>query len=146
MRDAIEILVGGVVLAAAAAFLVYLNDAARGSAGGDGYELVASFSRAGSISAGSDVRIAGVRVGAVDGVGLNYESYQAEVRIRMRREARVPIDSTAQIRSDGIFGNAYIEIVPGAEDETLVHGDSFDFTSGAVDVIDLVGRAVTGGD
>lgn len=140
-REFLEIVTGGVVLAVAAAFLVYLNLASAGSAS-DGYELTASFSRVDGVSPGDDVRLVGVRVGSVSGVEIDYENYRARIRLSIDESAVIPDDSVAEIRSDGLLGGAYVSILPGASEVYLAPGEAFGFTRGAVDFIDLLGKAV----
>ena len=48
------------------------------SAVGDSYELTASFRSVDGITVGTDVRLAGVKVGRVTSMALNPETYRAE--------------------------------------------------------------------
>lgn len=143
-REFLEIVTGGVVLAAAAAFIVYLN-VGGGGGGSGGYGLTASFSRVDGVVAGDDVRLVGVRVGSVEGVDIDYERYRASVRLSIEEDVRIPDDSVAEIRSDGLLGGGYVSILPGASEINLADGEAFGFTRGAVDFIDLLGKAVGGG-
>ena len=145
-RDYLETAVGGLVLAAAVGFLLYVNDIRGGSAEDGTYELVAYFGRANGLAVGSEVRLAGVRIGSVREVRIDYDRYQAEVRMEVAAASRIPEDSTAQIRGDGLFGSSYIGVVPGGSDEMLDTGEVFSVTQGAVDLVDLLGRAVAGGE
>ncbi len=138
-KDLAETVAGAVVLAVAAAFLVYIASFA-GSAGGSGYELAATFPRADGIARGSEVRLAGVRIGSVRSVAVDPGTYLAEARLEIHSELEIPEDSSAEIRSDGLLGGSYVDIVPGAEDAMLAAGDSFAFTRGSVSLLDLVGR------
>ncbi len=144
-REFLEIVTGGVVLAAAAAFVVYLNIGGGGGESGGSYGLTASFSRIDGISAGDDVRLVGVRVGSVEGIDIDYDRYRASVRLSIAGGVRIPDDSVAEIRSDGLLGGGYVSILPGASETNLAAGDAFGFTRGAVDFIDLLGKAVGGG-
>ena len=145
-RDYLETAVGGLVLAAAVGFLLYVNGIREGSAGDGSYELVAYFGRANGLAVGSEVRLAGVRIGSVREVRIDYDRYQAEVRMEVAAASRIPEDSAAQVRGDGLFGGSYIGVEPGASDEMLDAGEVFAFTQGAVDLVDLLGRVVAGGE
>lgn len=145
-RDLVETLAGGVVLAAAVAFLFYVNSARDGVGLNDSYELYAQFGRADGLGPGSEVRLAGVQIGAVREVVIDYQSYRADVRMQIHGEALVPEDSAAQIRGEGLFGGSYVSVEAGASDEMLVAGDRFAITVGAVDLVDLLGRAISGGE
>jgi hypothetical protein len=74
-----EIFVGAAVVAAAAGFFAYAASSAGGMSGGaDAYELSASFRSAEGIGVGTEVRLAGVRVGTVTGMELDPETFRAE--------------------------------------------------------------------
>lgn len=145
-RDLLETVAGGVVLAAAVAFLVYVNSARDGVSLSDSYELHAQFGRADGLGPGSEVRLAGVRIGAVRDIAIDYRSYRADVRMQIQGDALVPEDSAAQIRGEGLFGGSYVSVEPGASDEMLAAGDRFAVTVGAVDLVDLLGRAISRGE
>lgn len=142
-REAFEIITGGVVLAAAVLFLVYVGNLSGGQAGSDGYALSAKFGRSGGLQAGDEVRLAGVRIGAVRSVNVDYQDYRAAVGLEIERDASIPEDSIAEIRMDGLFGGAYLSVVPGAADEVLGDGDEFLATRSAVDLVDLIGRTIS---
>ena len=69
-----EIVVGGAVLAGALAFALYAGQATGLSGAGTGYELNASFRSLEGVSVGTDVRLAGVKIGTVTNVELNPET------------------------------------------------------------------------
>jgi phospholipid/cholesterol/gamma-HCH transport system substrate-binding protein len=139
-----ETVVGGVVLAAAVGFFIYAGQTAEVGLGGGSYELSASFRKADGVAAGGDVRISGVRVGSVREIALDPQSYQARVVMAIRDEVVVPDDSAATIASDGLLGGAYVSIQPGGSEFGLEPGDEFSYTQGSVDLLDLVGRAISG--
>jgi len=141
-RELLETVIGGVVLVAAVVFVIYLNGARDSSLKGASYELEASFSDVGGLSTGSDVRMAGVRVGTVRDVGIDYDTYQAVVRMEIAGDALVPEDSLAAVVTSGLLGDTSLSIIPGAEEEALLPGDSFVYTRGAVDIINAIVGAV----
>ncbi len=65
-RNAIEPILGALVLAAAVAFLVFAYNKA-GQRSFNGYPLTARFSSIGGLETGGDVRIGGVKVGQITG-------------------------------------------------------------------------------
>jgi phospholipid/cholesterol/gamma-HCH transport system substrate-binding protein len=65
------------------------------------------------ISVSSPVVIAGVRVGDIEQVSL--EGGLARVDLRLREDIRIPQNSVATRRADKLFGDSYIEIIPGSE-------------------------------
>ena len=141
---AAETLVGAAVLAVAGAFLVYAAQTADVSTGAGAYDLVAKFRKADGVTAGADVRVSGVKVGSVRTVSLDPESYQAVATLSIRAGVSIPEDSSAAIAADGLLGGAHVAIQPGGSEFMLESGDEFDFTQGSVNVMDLIGRFVTG--
>jgi len=137
----VETLVGAVVIAIAAGFLVYgfsLTDVR----GGNGYHVSAAFDRVDGLSTGSDVRMSGIKVGTVTSQRLDPETYQAVVTLSLRPEIKLPTDSNAKITTEGLLGGNYVSITPGGSQDMLAEGDEIMFTQGSVDLIGLVGQAI----
>lgn len=139
-----EAVIGAVVIAVAGGFFVYAAQTANISVGGT-YPLIAEFRRADGLTIGGDVRISGVKVGTVREMGLNSDTFEARVRMAIREGVRIPDDSAATIGSDGLLGGAHIAIQVGGSPDVLEPGETFMFTQGAVNILDLVNRAITGG-
>jgi len=142
--ERIELWVGGAVLAVAAGFLLWSTSGsglARGL-GGDGYELRAAFPSVDGIEVGTDVRVAGVKVGKVTGIDLNPQTYLAEARLRIPSRILMPSDSAALIQSDGLLGGAYIELQPGGAPDNLGPGDEIEDVQGAVSLLSLMMKFV----
>ena len=88
-----EVVVGGVVLAAAIGFGIYAAQIAGISSGGDSYTLNASFRSLEGVSVGTDVRLAGVKIGTVTSVELN----AADISGRYHRECCPRISKSLMI-------------------------------------------------
>ena len=142
--NTVEALIGGVVLAAAAGFIVYAANTADIGGGAGGYELVAKFRKAEGLATGGDVRIGGVKVGSITDMSLDPESYRAVVRLSIRDEIRIPEDSDAKITSSSLLGDSYLAIGPGGSDFMLEDGDEIEFTQDSINLIDMVGRFIHG--
>ncbi|KEJ95702.1 phospholipid/cholesterol/gamma-HCH transport system substrate-binding protein [Pseudosulfitobacter pseudonitzschiae] len=140
-----EVLVGGVVLAAAVAFGIYAAQAAGLRSGGDSYPLHASFRSLEGVSVGTDVRLAGVKVGTVSGVALNPETFRADTTVDVAKTIEIPDDSAIVISSEGLLGGNFVEIVPGGSPFFFEPGDQFTDTQGAVSLISLLLKFVGGG-
>ncbi|MEX0280398.1 MAG: outer membrane lipid asymmetry maintenance protein MlaD [Arenibacterium sp.] len=141
-----EILVGGAVLAAAIAFGVYATQSTGFGETGGNYELSASFRSLEGIAVGSDVRLAGVKVGTVTSVNLNPETYRADTNISVQDGIEIPDDSAIIISSEGLLGGNFVEIMPGGSPFYFAAGDEIEDTQGAVSLISLLVRFVAGGD
>lgn len=86
-----------------------------------GYDLVAYFPSAEGIYPSTQVRVAGVAVGAVRSISI--KEGKAKVELEMSGEMQLPTDSTAELRSEGVLGDKYVRITPGKGDVLLDDGD-----------------------
>lgn len=140
-----EILTGGAVMALAVGFFLYAANATgmRGPAAGH-YELTASFRSAEGVSVGTDVRLAGVKVGTVTALDLNPDSFRADARFTVREGIDLPDDSVVMVASEGLLGGTFVELVPGGSPFNLGPGDEVLDTQGAVSLISLLLKFVAG--
>ena len=142
-----EVILGGAVLAVALGFVLYAGQiVGLGVSDRNGYVLGASFQSAQGVAAGSDVRMAGVKVGSVTALSIDPATFRAEMEIRMRDDLRLPEDSAAIIASEGLMGGSFVEILPGGSPYELGHGDRIADTQSAVSLVNLLLRAATGGE
>ncbi|SMO77248.1 outer membrane lipid asymmetry maintenance protein MlaD [Ruegeria faecimaris] len=139
-----EVLVGGAVLAGAIAFGVYASQSTGLSQGGSGYELNASFRSLEGVGVGTDVRLAGVKIGTVTGVTLNPETYRADTTFAISDGILVPDDSAIVISSEGLLGGNFVEVMPGGSLFNFEPGDQVEDTQGAVSLISLLVKFVAG--
>ncbi len=139
-----EVATGAVVLAVAVGFLFYVMQAAGVGGLGRTYDLTASFRSVEGVSVGTDVRLAGVKIGSISDVDLNPETYRGDATLAIMRGVEVPNDSAAVVASEGILGGNFIEIVPGGSLEMYAAGDEILDTQGAVSLISLLLKFVTG--
>lgn len=144
-ENRIEIIVGGAVLAVAIGFVVYAGQLSGFSTGGDSYELTASFRSADGVDVGTDVRLAGVKVGRVTAMALDPETYRAGTTFSVTHGINVPDDSAVAISSEGLLGGNYLEILPGGSPFHFEPGDQIEFTQGSVSLVSLLMKFV-GGD
>lgn len=137
-----EVLVGGAVLAVAAGFLFYAGQVTGFSGPSDSYDLHASFRSVEGISVGSDVRLAGVKVGTITSLELNPATFFADATVAVQNDIALPTDSAILISSEGLLGGNYVEIVPGGALENLAPGDEIEDTQGAVSLTTLLMKFV----
>lgn len=81
-----------------------------------GYTLVAGFSNLKELKAGDDIRMAGVRIGAVEITRL--AGRRAEAVLRIDKKVTIPGDAKATIASAGLLGTNYIAIDLGTSTMT----------------------------
>ena len=138
--SAAETVIGAVVIAAAVGFVVYAGQAVGFRLDDAAYELSADFRSADGISVGTDVRMAGIRVGTVTGLTLDPETYRAQARFAIREDLAIPEDSDVKIATESLLGGAYVEITPGASEFMLAAGDEIVNTQGSVNLLNLLMR------
>jgi phospholipid/cholesterol/gamma-HCH transport system substrate-binding protein len=143
-NNTVETLIGAVVVIVATVFLFFAYTS-TGSGGIKGYDVRARFASVDGISAGTDVRLHGIKVGSVSGLSLDPKSYMAVAHLSIRNDVQLPDDSSIKITSAGILGNSYIAISPGGSDTMVKPGGEIHDTQGAVDLMGLVGRYINGG-
>lgn len=141
-----EVIVGGAVLALAIGFGVYAAQIAGVGGGGAGYPLSASFRSADGVSLGTDVRMAGVKVGTVTGIDLDPQTFRAVTTFTVQNGIEVPDDSSVVISSEGLLGGNYVELLPGGSPFAYEAGDEVLDTQGAVSLVSLLMKFVAGGN
>ncbi len=144
-----EVLTGAGVLAVALGFAAYAGFGGALAPVGDSYALTASFRSVDGITVGTDVRLAGVRVGSVTRLDLNPETYFADATVSVKSGISVPDDSAILISSEGLLGGNFVEIQPGGSPVSFAPGAEIEDTQGAIGLIALlmkfVGQAADGG-
>ena len=146
-ENKLEVIIGAAVLTVALGFVVFLFQSTGLSVSNSGhYELKADFRSADGIHVGTDVRLAGVKVGSVSDLGLNAEAYRAEAELAIKNKIDIPDDSSLAVSSEGLLGGNFIEIIPGASYEYMQPGDEFLDTQGSVSLISLLLKFVSGSD
>jgi len=141
-----ESLIGVLVLAVAGLFLFYAYQASGRALTARTYSLGAVFGRVDGVTPGAEVRISGVKVGAVSNSTLDPKTFEARVTLSVARDVAIPEDSVAKVVSDGILGGAHVSIEPGGSDVMLAEGDTIAITQGSVDLLGLAMQAFTNGD
>ncbi len=145
MRESVsEVITGAAVLAGAVAFLFYAAQATGFSDSTAGYSLNASFRSAEGVKVGTDVRLAGVKVGTVTGMALNSDTFRADTTMSLIPAVQVPNDSTLVISSEGLLGGNFVEIMPGGSLDNYAPGAEILDTQGAVSLLSLLVKFAAG--
>ena len=139
MRDnLVETAVGAIVIAIAAIFFYYVYQTSGDGKAASGYRVVAEFDNIGAIDVGTDVRLAGIKVGTVETQELNPESFQARVTMAIDPAVRLADDSSAKVTNEGLLGGAFIALEPGGAETKIENGGEISNTQGAIDIWKLV--------
>lgn len=141
-----EAAVGAAVVAVAIGFLVYASQFTNLRSDGAGYALTASFRSIEGVSVGTDVRLAGVKIGTVTDITLNPATFRADAEFTVAEGVELPDDSAVVISSEGLLGGNYVEILPGGSPFNFAEGDEIEDTQSSVSLVSLLLKFVTGGD
>ena len=147
MRNSVfETILGIVVIFVAGAFLMFALGTTDKSNGAGYYRVKANFNQIVSVEPGTDVLLAGVKVGRVVEVSLNPKTYEAEVVLAVRNDIELPDDSDAKVSNYGLLGGAFVGIEPGGSFDMISTDGSgqISYTRGSVDLITMFGSAVSG--
>lgn len=107
------------------------------------YSIQAVFDNVAGVKKGGAVQIAGVVVGEVAGIHLG-EDETAVVELTISKEIKVPVDSIASVKSQGIIGDKYIQLSLGGDDENLEQGGTIVDTESSVDIESLISKFAFG--
>jgi phospholipid/cholesterol/gamma-HCH transport system substrate-binding protein len=144
LRDnLVEAVVGLLVVLLAAWFIAF---AWQRTGGGmrDSIKVTALFPAVNGVSVGTDVRVAGLKVGSVADQRLDPQTYQAQVTLAIDEDVKIPSDSSAAITAEGLLGGTYIALIPGGSPTPLKNGDAIFDTQGSVDMMGLIGSLING--
>ena len=143
-NNAIETVMGAVVLAVAGGFLyfAYSNSNVKPI---EGYALSAAFSNISGIAPGSSVRVGGIKIGVVESLDLDPKSFQAIAKMRIRNDVKLPKDSSAAVQSTGLIGEKFLALEPGGDETDLNDGDKITFTQPSVSLEEMIGKFVFSG-
>ena len=111
--------------------------------GGGGYQVTAVFPGVAGLKVGALVEIAGVEVGRVKSINLD-EDYQARVLLDIDWGVELQEDSIASIKTKGLLGEKYVEIVPGGADEIIENGGKIQDTEPPIDLEELISKFIFG--
>jgi len=97
-----------------------------------GYRIYTKVESAAGLDKNSPVRIAGVDVGKVEGIVL--DGSKARVTLHLPLNVKIPAGSKVYVKSSGLLGEKYIDIVPGGGPEVIKANALIEEAGPAVDV------------
>jgi phospholipid/cholesterol/gamma-HCH transport system substrate-binding protein len=137
-----EAIVGLAVVLLAVWFMLFAWERTGGGRKAGAIEVAAIFPNAAGINVGTDVRVAGLKVGSVSGLSLDPQSYQVKVDMAIDPTVKLPADSSAAITSEGLLGSTFDAFTPGGSTATLKNGDTITDTQGSMDLMALIGQFI----
>jgi len=110
--------------------------------GNDSYRLAARFTSSSGLKPGAYVEVAGVRVGKVERIELDPESYEAVVELALEPTLRLQEDAIASIRTEGIIGDKFVKITPGGAEALLPNGGEIIETEASISLEELISKYI----
>ncbi|MGA8178925.1 MAG: outer membrane lipid asymmetry maintenance protein MlaD [Desulfobacterales bacterium] len=108
------------------------------------YPLFARFQSVSGLIVGAHVELAGVHVGKVDSITLDPKMLVAVVELKIQKNLKLSDDVIASVKTSGLIGDKYIELVPGNSDRILKPGGLITETESAVNLESLISKYVFG--
>jgi phospholipid/cholesterol/gamma-HCH transport system substrate-binding protein len=142
----IEISVGGFVLAGfiALVFLALQVSGVSSERTSESYDVIARFDDVAGLRTRAVVSMAGVAVGRVRSIDVDMQWGDAIVTMEIfGSPGNLTADTGAKILTEGILGSRYIGLLPGADEETLGHGEEITETQGALVLENMIGEFLT---
>jgi phospholipid/cholesterol/gamma-HCH transport system substrate-binding protein len=142
-----EVVTGGAVLAVAAGFLIYASQIGGVGVGQSGLDTyTASFRSAEGIGIGTDVRLAGVKIGSVLDMQLDPQTFRARTVLSVQEDVILPEDTAIVISSEGLLGGSFLELLPGGSAFNLDPGSEIEDTQSSVSIVQLLLKFVSGSE
>jgi phospholipid/cholesterol/gamma-HCH transport system substrate-binding protein len=88
---------------------------------GRGYVVTAHFKNIAGLDTKSSVQVAGVQIGSVQKITL--DGMAARTSLIIKDNVRIPVDSKISIRSSGILGDKYLDIIFGQSTTYVKNGE-----------------------
>ena len=107
------------------------------------YEIYAEFDNISGVKPGADVQIAGVVIGRVGDIILSSDEL-ARATLQVNKTIKIPVDSIASVKSQGIIGDKYIQITLGGDEKLYAAGDTLTDTESSVDLESLISKFAFG--
>ena len=129
------------LLGIAALIFLALHATDGGALKGGGYRVIAEFGNVGGLKPRANVSLGGVRIGSVESIDLDPQTFSARVVMVIGDRFRsLPTDTSASILTSGILGDQYIGLEPGGAPDVLKDGDKIMITQSALVLEQLISR------
>jgi phospholipid/cholesterol/gamma-HCH transport system substrate-binding protein len=144
-KNTVEMLVGLFIIVGFLAFIYlalrlgevsFFSDSSK-------YTINAEFNNVSGVKKGATVQVAGVIVGDVDRIWLGDKGY-AHLALRVDKNLKVPIDTIASVKSQGIIGDKFIQLNLGGDDKVFANGGVIRDTESALDIESIVSKFAFG--
>lgn len=101
-----------------------------------GYLIYGVFESVAGLDIKSPVKMAGVTIGAIEGITLTDE--KAKVAMKIVPDVKIRNGVVAAIKSESLLGEKYLDLIPGKEEGFLKEGDTIYKTVSVADLDSLI--------
>lgn len=108
----------------------------------DEYRVQARFVSASGLKEGAFVEAAGVRVGKVESIEFEPETWFANVTLSIDNAVKIPDDAIASIRTSGIIGDKFVKVTPGGSETMLAEGGEILETEPSINLEELISKYI----
>ena len=146
-RNAIETVLGAVVIVVAALFMAFAYTSAEFQKV-PGYEVSALFPRVDGLKTGGDVRVNGVIVGSISDMQLvtdkGRDQFLVRVIMSIMPDVDIPEDTIAMAASESLLGGKYLSLEIGVDEELVAKDGSgvISRTQAPMRLDDLIGQLI----
>lgn len=106
------------------------------------YRLDARFVSSSGLKTGAFVEVGGVRVGTVESIRLDYDTYESVVSLALDPRLRLQDDAIASVRTSGIIGDKFVKISPGGSEVILQPGEEIIETESSISIEELISKYI----
>ncbi len=106
------------------------------------YSVYGFFSSVSGLKTGAKIEMVGVQIGSVSTVSIDKERLLARVEFRIDKNIKLSEDVIASVKTSGIIGQKFIDILPGGSDTMLEPGDEIFNTESSLDIESLIRKFI----
>jgi phospholipid/cholesterol/gamma-HCH transport system substrate-binding protein len=106
------------------------------------YSIHGFFNSVSGLKTGARVEMAGVKIGIVSNVSIDKKQLLAKVEFSINKDIELSEDIIASVKTSGIIGQKYIDILPGGSDIMLEAGEEIYNTESSLDIESIVRKFI----
>ncbi len=106
------------------------------------YTVYGYFNSISGLKKGARIEMSGVKIGIVSNVSIDKEQLLAKVALSINKDMQLSEDIIASVKTSGIIGQKYIDILPGGSDIMLSSGEEIYNTESSLDIESIVRKFI----
>jgi len=106
------------------------------------YSVYAFFTSVSGLKTGARIEMAGVEIGSVSNISIDKERMLAKVELSIDQHIELSEDIIASVKTSGIIGQKFIDILAGGSDTMLEPGEEIILTESSLDIESLIRKFI----